>query len=92
MFLFVFVFCFVLFSESTKKLCSRDSQLDLVMCKNQPSGIGCEGMEGSQKAAEAWHCERPKKVTGEGAASVEVDGPELKESCKVETWHHEESL
>jgi hypothetical protein len=33
-------------------------QLDLVMCKNHLSDTGFEGMKGSQKAAEAWYCER----------------------------------
>jgi hypothetical protein len=31
-------------------------------------------------------------MTGEDTASVEVDGPGLKGSCKeVEAWHHKES-
>jgi hypothetical protein len=34
------------------------------------------------EAAEAWHCERPEKATGEGAASVAVDSPGLKGSYK----------
>ena len=34
--------------------------------------------------------ERPGKATGEGAASVVVDGPGLKGSCKEDgVWHHE---
>lgn len=50
-------------------------------------------MKGSRKAAETWHYERPGKAIGEGAASVAVEGPELKESCTgVEAWHHEGSL
>ena len=53
---------------------------------------GFKGMKMSWRAAEAWHCERSGKATGEGAASVAVDGPGLKESCKeVEAWHHKES-
>ena len=67
--------------------------LDLVMCKSYPGGTGFEGMKGSHRAAEARHCERPWKAIGEGAASVAIDGPGLKGSCKgVEAWHHEESL
>jgi hypothetical protein len=67
--------------------------LDLVMCKNYPGGAGYEGMKGSRRAAEAQHCERPWKAIGESAASVAIDVPELKGSCKgVEAWHHEESL
>ena len=31
-------------------------------------------------AIDAWHCERPGEVTGEGAASVAVEGPGLKGS------------
>ena len=63
------------------------------MCKNHPGGTGFEGMKGSFLAAEAQHCERPWKAIGEGAASVAIDGPGLKGSCKgVEAWHHEESL
>jgi hypothetical protein len=39
------------------------------------------------------HCERLWKVICEGEASVAIDGPELKGSCKeVDAWHHEESL
>ena len=67
--------------------------LDLVICKSYPGGIGFEGMKGSHRAAEAGHCERPSKAIGEGEASVVIDGPRLKESCKgVEACHHEESL
>ena len=63
------------------------------MCKDHPGGTGFEGMKGSRRAAEAQHCERPWKVIGEGKASVAIDGPGLKGSCKfVEVWHHEESL
>ena len=50
-------------------------------------------MKGSWRTAEAWHCEKPEKAFGEGAASVAVEEPGLKGSCKeVEAWHHEESL
>ena len=63
------------------------------MCKSYPGGTGFEGMKGSRKAAEARYCERPWKAIGEGAASVAIDGPGQKGSCKgVEVWHHEESL
>jgi hypothetical protein len=56
------------------------------MCKNHPGGTGFEGMKGSCREAEAWHCERPGKAIGEGAASVAVEGPGLKALCKeVET-------
>ena len=68
-------------------------QLYMVMCKSHPDGPGFEDMKGAGRAAEARHCERPLEATGEGAASVAVDGPGLKGSCKVvEAWHHEESL
>jgi hypothetical protein len=60
---------------------------------SHPGVTGFEGIKGSQRAAEARHCERPWKAIGEDAASVAIDGPGLKGSCKVaETWHHEESL
>ena len=52
------------------------------MCKGHPGGTGFEDMKGSHRAAEAWHCERPWKAIGKGAASVVVDGQELKGSCK----------
>ena len=55
-------------------------QLNLVMCKSHPGGIGFEGMKGSCRAAEARHCERPWKAIGEGAASVAIEGPGLKGS------------
>jgi hypothetical protein len=29
------------------------------MCKSYPGSTGFEGMKGSCRAAEAWHCERP---------------------------------
>jgi hypothetical protein len=68
-------------------------RMDLVMCKSYPDDTGFEGMKGSRRAAEARHCERPWKAIDEGAASVAIDGPGLKGSCKrVEAWHHEESL
>lgn len=36
---------------------------------------------------------RPWKAIGDSAASVAVDGPGLKGSCKgVEVWHHEEPM
>ena len=63
------------------------------MCKNHLGGTGFEGMKGSMKAAEAWYCERPKKAISESSASVAVDRPVLKGSCKnVEAWHHKERL
>ena len=57
--------------------------LDLIMCKSYPGGTGFEGIKGSRRAAEAWHCERPWKAIGEGAASVAIAGPGLKGSCSV---------
>jgi hypothetical protein len=77
------------FSESTKRLSSRDSQTvlplqqDLVMCKGHPGGPSFEGTKGSHRAAKAQHCKRPWKAIGEGTASVEVDGPRLKGSCII---------
>jgi hypothetical protein len=56
--------------------------MDLILCKSHPGGTGFEGMKGSPRAAEAWHCERPWKAIGEGAASVAIDGPGLRRSCK----------
>ena len=47
-----------------------------------PGGTCFEGTKESWRAAEAWHCEKPGKAIGEGAASVVVDGPRLKGSCK----------
>ena len=68
-------------------------QLDLVVYKNQPGGTGFEGIKGSRRAAESWHCERQAKAISEGAASVEVDRLGLKELYKEdEAWRHEEGL
>ena len=68
-------------------------QLNLAMCKSHPDGTGLEGIGGSWRTAEAWHCERPGKAICEGVASVVVDGPELKGSCKeIEAWHYEEPV
>ena len=39
-------------------------------------------MKGSWRAAVAWHCERPGKAIGEGAAPFAVDNPGLKKSCR----------
>jgi hypothetical protein len=55
-------------------------QWDLVVCKSHPGGTGFEGMKGSHKAAEAWHCERPWKAIGEVAASDAIEDPGLKGS------------
>ena len=58
--------------------------LDLVMCKSHhPAGTVFEGMKGSCRAAEAWHCERPWKAICEGVPSVAIDGPGLKGSCDL---------
>ena len=38
--------------------------------------------EGVMETAEAWHYESQGKAIGEGAASVAVDNPGLKGSCK----------
>jgi hypothetical protein len=68
-------------------------QLYLIMCKSHAGDTGFEGMKGSQREAETWHCEKPWKATGEGTASVVVDGPGLKGPCKgAEACCHEESL
>ena len=88
------------FLEGIGKLCSTGSQgctsfwqSDLVMCKTHPDGIGFKNMKGSQREAEAWHCERPGKAMGKGAAPMTAEGPRLKGSCReVEAWLHEESL
>jgi hypothetical protein len=52
------------------------------VCKSDPNGTGFKGMKGSCRAAEVWHCARPWKAIGEGTASVAIDGPGLKGSCK----------
>jgi hypothetical protein len=58
-------------------------QRNLVMCEGHPGGTGFEGMKGSRRAAEDWHCKRPWKSIGEGAASVAIDGLGLKGSRSV---------
>jgi hypothetical protein len=40
------------------------------MSKSHPDGTGFECINGSWRTAEAWHCERPREVLGNGAASV----------------------
>lgn len=46
-------------------------------------------MKGSCSAVKAWHCERPWKVNGTGAASVAVEAPGLRRSWReVAAWHH----
>jgi hypothetical protein len=39
-------------------------------------------MKGSWRATETWYCERIWNTIGEGAASVVVEGPGVKGSCK----------
>jgi hypothetical protein len=53
------------------------------MCKSHPGSTGFEGMKASCRAAEAWHCERPWKTIGEGAALVAFDNLGLKGTCSV---------
>ena len=53
------------------------------MCKSYPGGTGFESMKESCRAAEAQHCERPRKAIGEGKASVAIDRTGLKGSCSV---------
>lgn len=72
--------CFL--KVNTQKLCSRGSQdytshqqPNLVISKNHPGGTGFEGMKESQRTTEAWHCEKPGKVTGQSAASEAAKGP-----------------
>lgn len=57
------------------------------MCKSLLHGSGVESVKGSQRAAEAWHSERPGKAIGESAASVAVKTPGLKGS-----WRESEAL
>jgi hypothetical protein len=63
-------------------------QLAFWWCKSYPVGTGFEGMEQSWRASEAWHWERPGEAIGKGAASVAVENPGLKGSCR----DHEERL
>jgi hypothetical protein len=63
------------------------------MLKNHLGCTGFEGMRESYRVVEVWHCERPGKAIGEGAASAAVDDPGLKSSCKeFEARHHEWGL
>jgi hypothetical protein len=63
------------------------------MCKSHLACTCFEDMKGLCRAAEAQQCERTWKAFGEGAASVAINDPGQKGSCKgVEAWHHEESL
>jgi hypothetical protein len=51
------------------------------------------GLKHEGVASDAWPRERPGEDIGESAASVAVEGPGLKGSCKeVEFWRHDESL
>ena len=52
------------------------------MGKNNPGGTCFEDMKGLWNASESWPSEMPGKTTEGGAASVAVDGPRLKGSCK----------
>ena len=60
------------------------------MHKRYPGGTGFEGMKGVMESS--WDVALWEAI-GEGEASVALEGPGLKGSCKeVEAWHHEESL
>ena len=50
-------------------------QLDIVIYKDYPGNTGFEGINGSSKAGDAWHCESPGKTICECATSVAVYGP-----------------
>ena len=52
------------------------------MCRVHPGSTRFEDMKRSWSAAEDWCYERPGKTFDEGAASVAVEGPRLKGSCK----------
>ena len=59
--------------------------------KSHPGGPGFEGMKGSWRAAEAWHCERPGVGFGEEASSVSIRSVGLKGSWReFKGWHQEE--
>lgn len=67
-------------------------QLYLAMYKSHPDGTGFEGMQGSWRETEAWHCKRSGKAIRENEASITVEVLGLKGSgIKAEAWHHEES-
>ena len=53
-------------------------QLYLVMCKSHSGGTGFEGIKGSWRAAEVWHCERLGEANGEDVSSVTIESPGLK--------------
>ena len=59
------------FSENTETVPEMDKVVPCAasgFVKNYSSGTGFEGMTGSQREDEAWHCERAGKTTGEGIA------------------------
>jgi hypothetical protein len=65
----------------------------LALCKSHLDGTGFESIRGLWRVAEASYSERQGEATGEGAASVAVEGPGLKGSCRaVEAWLQEDSL
>ena len=41
-----------------------------------------DGTNLKHEVADVWHCEKPGEAIGEGAVSVAVEGPGLKESCR----------
>ena len=48
-----------------------------------------EGMKGSWRAADRWHCEKAEEAIGKVATSLVVEGPGLKVISKdIEAWHH----
>jgi hypothetical protein len=60
-------------------------QMHLVICKRYSGAAGFEGMKGSWRETEALALR--EAIKGEGTASVAVDGPGLKGSCKgFEAW------
>ena len=69
-------------------MCQRQPRLYLVLAAelgsvSLPGGTGFEGMRGSWRAAEAWHCERSGEAAEELFHQEQlIDSPGSKGSCR----------
>lgn len=65
---------------------------NLVTCQNLIDGTVSEFIKGSWRTAEAWNCENPGEVIGEGTASLAIEALGLNGSWReVEACYHQES-
>ena len=63
------------FQKQLRMYLTLEAELSSV---SHPDGTDFEDMKGSWKAAETWHCGRPREAIVESVASLASEGPGLK--------------